>query len=185
MRSLASQYHPNNNFWDLFQSFKDVDPFAKLYSRDKSPGKRISSMKMWAMVLIYDPESDFYSLPQKEEKVKTALERNHRLKLDLNELEELSSDFYTMTLNQADKSLMEWEKRMKERDAFLKSQSWSFDYYNDEGKLVKGTADQLDKMHGTTPKHYLDYEKIYRMVQELKIKEENSKKKNNVQELDV
>lgn len=185
MRAIANDYHPNKLFWDLYPSFKDVDPFAKLYSKDKSPGKRVSSMKMWALALIYDPESDFYQLPQKEEKIKMSMERNHRLKLNISELEELSDDFYAMTQKQADKSLMEWEKRMKERDDFLKKQKWSFDYLNDEGKLVKGTAEQLDKMHSQTAKHYLEYEKIDKMVRELRIKEENAKKKSNVQELDV
>lgn len=134
---------------------------------------------------MYDVESDFYNLPNKEKKILSAIKKNHDVDVNLEELSELCDDFYNMTLSQADKSLMEWERRMKERDAFLKKQKWSFDTYNEEGKLLKGTADQLDKMHSQTAKHFLEYEKIYHMVQELRTKDENAKKKSNVEELDV
>lgn len=185
MRNLSENYAPKVNFWETYPAFKDVNPFRDLHAKDKSPGKRISSMKMWFLSLIYCPESDFYNLPGKEEKSKESIEKNFRMKLDISELEELREDFYAMTLSQADKSLLEWENRMKERDEFLRKQEWSFDTYSDEGKLIKGTADQLDKMHSQTAKHFIEYEKIYKMVQELRLKEENAKKKSNVQELDV
>jgi len=185
MRNLANSYHPKKIFWDEFPQFLDVDPFAELYSKDRSPGKRVSSMKMWAMCLIYDPESDFYNLPQKEDKVKSAMNRNHRIKLNLEETKKLADEFYNMFMTQADKSLLNWERRMKERDEFLEGIKWSLDSYNEEGRLVKGTADQLDKLHSQTAKHFKEHQIIYKEVQELKAKEDRSNKKSNIQELDV
>lgn len=185
MRSLVENYNPKLIFWEEFRSFKDVEPFSSLYKKDKSPGKRISSMKMWAVSLAYDLNSDFYNMPNKFENIKKAMEANHRMKLNWDEINELKEAMYDMFLDQAERSLLEWEKRMQERDAFLKEQSWSFDIYDDSGRIIKGTAEQLDKMHSQTAKHFTEYEKIYKLVKELKLKENNANKKSNVQELDV
>lgn len=184
MRNLSENYHPKLNFWEHNPSYLDVDPFAKLRTTDKSPGKRISSVKMWAVVLACDPKSDFYYLPGKLEKIATAMNRNHRVKIDWTEVNELMLIFTDMYLNQAERSLLSWEKRMFERDEFLEVQEWSFDFYDDSGKLIKGTADQLDRMHGQTAKHYKEYQLIVKELQELAIKDQ-SVKKSNIQELDV
>jgi hypothetical protein len=184
MKSIAASYAPKNNFWTFFPAFKDVDPFRTLHYKDKSPGKRISSMKMWAMALAYDPQSQFYRMPNKFDGIKKAMEKNHRLKLNWDEVSELSKVYYEMFLDQVEKSMMAWEKRMKERDEFLDGIKWTLDYYNEEGRPIKGTADQLDKLHAQTPKHFKEYQTIYKELEALKIKEEN-KNKSNVKELDV
>lgn len=184
MRNIAESYSPKLNFWDTFESFKDVDPFSKMRSSDKSPGKRISSMRMWAIALACDPKSDFYNLSDKRGKIALAMRRNHRMEVEWDSLDEIIISFTDMYLNQSEKSLLSWERRMKERDEFLDKQEWSFDYYNEEGDTVKGNADQLDKMHGLTHKHYKDYQVIIKELQELNIKDQNAKK-SNVKELDV
>jgi len=184
MRNLAENYHPKNIFWEHNKAFIDVEPFAKLRTSDKSPGKRISSMKMWAVVLACDPKSDFYYLSDKRGKIAAGMKRNHRMDLDWSELGEIIESFTDMYLNQAEKSMVAWEKRMKERDEFLDEQTWSFDYYNDEGGLIKGSATELDRMHGLTNKHFKDYQVVVKEMQELAIKDSNAKK-SNVQELDV
>lgn len=176
MANIANRYNPKLNFWKENEEFKDVNPFAKLHSSDKSSGKRISSMKMWALALVYDPDSKFYYMDNKLENVRTAIQSNHRLKFEWEEMEEYMTVFNSMFLNQAEKSLVEWDKRMKERDEFLSVQVWNFDYLDDNGKLVKGTADQLDKMHSQTAKHYKEYLGIAEDLKKLKSKDDVKKK---------
>ena len=183
--SIAQTYNPKVKFWDEHPQFRDVEPFSTIYNKDRSPNKRMSSMKLWALALNYDPESDFYNLPGKEEKIIEAMKKNHSLTFSWDDVKGLKDDFQAMFLDQVELSLLSWERRMKERDEFLDGIKWSLDHYNDEGKLVKGTADQLDRLHSQTPKHFAEYEKIYKMVQEIRIKRDDAKKKSNVQELDV
>lgn len=195
MRDLTKDYHPKNNFWTLYPDFTACEPFSKMYRSDKTSGKSGSSAKMWAVVLAHHPKSDFYYMTDKLSKISEGFSKTHKIDIDWDELKHIVDAFVDSTLDQAHKSLIEWERRMKERDEFLANQKWTLDHYivdkNGDNVLSKtggfvtekGTADQLDRLHGTTAKHYKEYELIVKEVQELEAKEQSKKK--NVEELDV
>lgn len=181
MRDLSKEYRPDVNFWEQYPEFKIVDPFSKLFGRDRSSGKNNSSTIMWGVILAYDPRSDFYYLEDKEGKISEALKRDHRYVLDWKKHEDIVEAFKQTRLDQAHKSLIAWEDRMRERDAFLKRQKWSFDEYSEDGRLVKGTADQLDKMHSQTAKHFKEYETVVKDLQALEIKNSNKKNQRKIE----
>lgn len=181
MRNVTENYSPTNNFWKENPQFAAVDPFAKLHRTDKSSNKVNSSAIMWGVALMYDPKSDFYYLDGKEDKVAKAIKRDCRIDVDWSRHQDVIDAFKETRLDQAHKSLIAWEIRMKERDEFLKEQKWSFDSYSEDGRLVKGTADQLDKMHSQTAKHFKEYEVVVKDLQELEAKNNSGKKSKNVE----
>lgn len=183
MDNITKDYSPKANFWEFYPAFCSVEPFGKLYRSDKTSGKSGSSAKMWAIALLCHPKSDFYYLEGKEDKIASGMKKQHGIDIIWDELKDHIDSFVSMTVDQARKSLIAWEKRLKERDEFLEQQKWTLDYYDEQGKLCKGTADQLDRMHGTTHKHYKEYELIVKEIQELESKEQS--KRRNVEELDV
>jgi len=163
MRNITENFNTNNNFWDYAAQFKVVSPFKELYSSDKSRGKKSSSNIMWAISLCYHPASDLYNLPDKEDRVFDMVkDKSFKLK-DYEEQIELFKD---MCLTQAQKSLESWDTRMRQRDVFLKDQEYNFDQYDDLGKTIKGTADQLDKMAANTGKLYQEFFKIKKELNE-------------------
>lgn len=163
MRNITENFNLNNNFWDYNPQFKIVSPFKELFNSDKSRGKKTSSNIMWAISLCYHPESDLYNLPDKDIRVFDMVKDKSFKLEDYDEYVELFKD---MCLSQAQKSLEAWDSRMKQRDRFLKDQEYTFDQYNDLGRVDKGTADQLDKMAANTGKLYQEFFKIKKDLNE-------------------
>lgn len=151
-----------SNFWELNPNYTIL--FEDFYNDDKSKDKSKSSVIMWGLYLVLHPDSDFYNLPDKRGLVKTKFIKDK--KFDWDDIDEIEHLFKQTALSQAERSLYEWNEYMRKRDDYLKKQEYYFDYYDDSGKLIKGTAEQLDKAYSVTPKMYADYEKIQKGLKE-------------------
>lgn len=150
------------NFWELNPNFAII--LDTIYNEDKTKGKVKSSEIMWAYYLVYHPKSDFYNLPDKKNLVANKFLKNSKFKWE--DYKEAETAFRNIALTTAERSLVLWDELMEQRMDYLKSQKYYFDYYDKDGKLVKGTAEQLDKAFGATPKMYADYEKIQKSLKE-------------------
>lgn len=173
MANIAESYSPKNNFWEYFPQFTAAEPFSKLWRSDKSPEKRISSTKMWAIALAFDPTSEIFNLPGKLDKIKDSFRKNEKVDVSWDELEEIKQEFIESRLQQTKRSLIAWNERMWERDEFLKQQKYSLDYYSDEGKLMRGNAEQLDRMAANTSKLYDEFFKIEKALSEEAVRDKN------------
>jgi hypothetical protein len=163
MQDITKNFSPTNNFWEFNPAFKIAKPFKQLYNSDKSRGKVNSSNIMWAIALCYYPKSDLYYLNDKEARVFDMV-KDKSFKLE--DYKEHINEFIDMAVTQAEKSMADWENRMRDRDQFLKGVKYSLDYYDDFGKIKKGTADQLDRMAAQTHKLYQEYFKIKKDITE-------------------
>jgi len=164
-KEIISRYHLGNNFWDVCPELKVLEGFNKFTSSNKR-----SSDIMWAIAFCLRRESPMYNLPDKWELAATDIIKDK--KFDWEKHEGIVSLFKATQLTQAERSLIAWEELMFKRDKYLKQQDYYFDCYltdkNGDNVLsktgqfitVKGTADQLDKAFGTTPKMYNDFFKI-------------------------
>jgi hypothetical protein len=179
MRNIVDQYRPDVSFWDVVPEFKTIEPTMELYNSDRSVNKKNSSITMWAIALLIDPKSIFFNLPNKKE----VLARDHlkNENFDWDSIDNLIKLYSDCQLTQAEKSLIAWDEMMKRRDTFIKSQDYSLDSYqlDEEGGnilirnkpvIIKGTADQLDKMASNTAKYYADYAKVKKDLEEEYIK---------------
>ena len=156
------------NFWDQKPLLKTISPFKEFYKKDRSAKSVESSKIMWAIALKNHPNSDLYNIPEKEELISKDFLNSPKFKWG--NYEELETAFINICMTQAQKSLHEWNVTMIKRDKFIKKQDFTLDEYVDNGAgkmvLVKGTADQLDKMLANTPKLYETYTKILSMLGE-------------------
>lgn len=175
MRNPLENYNETNNFWEFNPQYKII--FKDIYSKDKSRDKEKSSKFMWGLLLYTHPKSDFYLLPDKD----TLIARDilGEPKFDWNKQIEVIKRIQDISLTQAEKSLVVWDETLKKRDKFIHSQEFTLDQYieddNGKQKLMKGTADQLDKMLANTVKLYDEYNKILKQLTE----EETKKGKGN------
>lgn len=175
MKNIIEHYRPDVNFWDIVPELTTIEPTRTLFIEDKSKKKWDSSVLMWTIAHLNDPDSIFYNIPNKYD----LLARDH-LKtpsFDWDGVRHLETAYVDCVLTQAKKSLVAWDSFMKKRDDFIKSQEYTFDYYqlDDDGAnllvrgkpvIVKGTADQLDKAASITAKLYADYMKIKKDLEE-------------------
>lgn len=164
------------NFWELNPTYTII--FDELYNKDKSKDKKTSSKIMWAFYYLLTPKSEFYNLPDKRELLSNKFIQEKGFKWEDYEKDEYL--FKQTALTQAQRSLVDWDEFMRKRDNYLKAQEYYFDYFDKDGKLVKGTAEQLDKAYSVTPKMYSDYDKI---IKNLKEEEYKTGKGNKIKSL--
>lgn len=168
---VLDNFKEGNNFWEYNPQYKII--FRDIYNKDESKNKDKTSKIMWAIFLLIHPKSEFYNLPDKD--VILARDFIKEKGFQWKDYQHLIDRIEETVLTQAEKSLISWDRTLKNRDEFIHSQDFTLDHYNNEGKIVKGTADQLDKMLANTYKLYQEYFKI---VKELK-NEEDARGKGN------
>ena len=178
MKNLLQAYKPGASFWTNNPQFTTIQPFKKLYSSDKSRMKTTSSNLMWAIAFINHPKSDAFYVPGKEERY--AMDLCKVLKKDVDSFWEsnagLTEAFVDATLTQAQKSLISWENRLKQRDRFLSKQEYHFGYSDPDGNDWKGNSKELDDMNSKTGKFYDEYNKIKKELDEDDIKSSKTNK---------
>lgn len=134
--------------------------FADVYKKDRSVTKQDSSKLMWFVAFYVDEDSKMKDVPEKEETIGANLfEKPEYYKEHEIEILAMVVRWKTASWSEAKYMLENWRARIDKRDDFLSEQSYSFDQYF-EGKLVKGTATDLDRMEANTPKLWSDFFKI-------------------------
>jgi len=176
MRNPLENYNETNNFWEYNPQYKII--FKDLYNKDKSKNKEKSSDLMWGLLLYIHPKSDFYNLEDKETLIARDIIKD--TKFNWSKQRDLLKRLQEIILTQAEKSLVVWDETLKKRDEFIHSQEFTLDAYIEDpntGKqrLMKGTADQLDKMLANTVKLYDEYEKVRKLL----LEEEQKKGRGN------
>jgi len=157
VKSPLHNFDIKSSYWKIDPQLKAIEPFATLYKNDKSKGKSNSSLLMWAIALFTDPESRLSKL-SKARKQEIIQKDYYKGLLNWDKYKEHIDIYKSLYTSQAVRSLVNWEEKLQERDAFLKEVPYSLD-----------TGETLDKMLANTSKLYDLYEKILE-----KLKEEES-----------
>ena len=178
MQNLTQNYSPTNNFWEYNTQFTTVQPFKKLYSSDKSRGKKVSSDLMWAIALINHPKSDMFHIPNVRLRLSMDLLKVNKKDVDSfwDANKAIEEAFVDAVLTQAEKSLIAWENRLKDRDRFLKEQKYHFGYTDEDGIEHKDNTKALDDMLAKTGKLYDELFKIQKSLEEDDVRSGNKSK---------
>lgn len=162
--SPAERYNERANFWDLVPEFMVFETFKKFKNTDRSKDKHWSNKVMWSIVMAYDRKSPMYNIPNKLELIAVDILKKPGMKwAEDKTIIPMIEIFQNSIMTQAERSLMNWEVNMQKRDNFLAEQDYTLDRFEEidgKMKLVKGSADQLDKMHAQTAKIYAQLEQI-------------------------
>ena len=156
---ISKVWNTDENYWAMNPIMKTIKIFNDLFESDKSKGKTSSSKLMWAIALYIDP-SEYNpwrttSNDDKKELIATDYLKNPSFNWEDPEILSLLDAYEDKCLTLAEKELVRFEKKLSQRGAFIDRTDYSLDEYNEEtGKIVKGTADQLDKMMVNTSKIY-------------------------------
>lgn len=101
---------------------------------------------MWALFLFIHPDSKFFQESTKTRKeliFKDYLSSDKSFSWD--KYEDLLKFIQEKLLTKAERSLMNWEKKLHERDEFINSLSYSLDTYEDLDKMMKLTTSMWDQ----------------------------------------
>jgi hypothetical protein len=164
MTRLVKTWLPQESFWILHPMAQEFGPFKVLYTKDKSKNKKESSTIMWAIAMLVDPHEDNLirnqSLKEKKALIAEDYLNDKKFNWDHPEIKGLREFYFDNCLTIAEKELVRYEEKLVQRGDFISDQSYTMDFYDDRGKIVKGTADQLDKMMLNSSKIFAEIENI-------------------------
>jgi len=152
----------DNNFWELHSDLVILEPFSKLYYKDKSKSKQDSSKILWAIFYAYNPESKFFNYPNKQEVIAQSFIKDPEFKWE--DYRDLIDSYKNIVLTDAERALINWNEIMIIRDQSIKDLYKKAIEDSDTDELVK-----IDKMLANTPKMFEDYKKIKRDYEEEKV----------------
>lgn len=177
MRNILENYTPEANFWEVNPQFTAINPFRQLWKGDKSRGKGTTSKLMWAIALVFHPKSDLYHITESKYLIAKDLLGVKEKDADKfwKDNKYLTDAFVDAALTQAEKSLIAWENRLKDRDEFLSNQHYTFGYTDENGIEYKDNTKALDDMAAKTAKLYEEYFKIRKELNEEEAIKKNSK----------
>ncbi len=163
------------NFWDNNYQIALIEPFKKLYDRDKSKDKQVSSKELWAIWLHQDPSSDnkIGKLPQ-EHKLSSIHVYYPEFDPEDSLIKECLEAYDMYCLTPAAKAFKEEEASLIKRAKFMAEKEYTFDDVAKDAKgaivyvagkplILKGTATELDKMRANTLKIYQQYSEVRKM----------------------
>ena len=170
----SGEFNPEVNFWKAFPHLKTLAAFKALYKSDSNRAKKKSSMAMWFVAFCYDPASPLADEDTEGEYgSKRIVGRDYAGDAEYfnkNEvlLEPVIEYFQLLTETPAIRSMKLWQKKMRERDAFIMATPYSMGRPDENGKLVGDTAADLDKMLANTAKLYDQLAKVQASLEEEK-----------------
>jgi len=168
----SDSYNPKLNFWEEFPTYKAHPILGDIYRLNRSRNLQNSSKFMWLLTLCYDRKSAMFSQPEPDKweassedlfgdpefMVKLVEDINSQKILTFtaaHNLRTIISAFEFTLDTPLGISLRLLEAKLVERTQFIQSTTYSLDDFVEKGGrnvLVKGTADQLDKMFANTAK---------------------------------
>ncbi len=171
---MIVSFDVNSDFWKTFPQFETIEEFSKIKSLKNS------SKIMWAIAMFCEPDSSkniWANIPSEErkEKLKSDFLKSKVFTWDSPSIDKAVSIYKQLILTQAKRSLIAWRENMEDRDNFLKKQKYSLDSYDEDGNLIKGNAEQLDKMHSRTAKFYDELSQIEERLEEEEAKQKTGK----------
>lgn len=166
---ITKIWNTDENYWALNPIMKTIKVFREFYEQDKSKGKEKSSKIMWAIALYKDPNeaNPWRNTSEADKKLLISEDflRDKKFEWEDSVISSLISIYEEFCLTIAEKELVRYEKKLSQRGDFINETDYSLDEYDeDTGKVVKGTADQLDKMMVNTVKIYEQYDVIKAMI---------------------
>lgn len=164
--NITRSSNPEEDFWKINPQLQYLYPFSKLKQELKD-----SSQHMWAIFFMSDPDEEInkffrYDLDKRKENINNYYSK---IKWNNDTFKECLDAYPFECLNSVQRSLKSQLDSLKQRNKVLTNTEYTLDYTDEEtGKLIKGTALQLDTMHKNTAKIYDQVEEALNKFQKQK-----------------
>ena len=129
------------------------DPQLALFFQEEKQ-KKIDSKVMWALFLLTHPKSIYYTLDPTSRLL--LIEQDYlKAKLDVSKYQDTLDKICKISLTKPARLLDSWEKKLEERDEFIRTLNYSQETY-----------EILDKMMAATSKMWDNYQQVRKKVEE-------------------
>jgi hypothetical protein len=143
--------YETKNFWGVNPQLSFMKPFSDLYERDQSEGKEQSSLDMWVIFFLSDPDEEknkFYRIPEKE-RIDMLKDTFHDIDLDDELIKECIDQYPAICLLSVERALKDEKDALSKRAKFLAKAEYDFE-----------TMKDLDNAYSKTSKIYENFEAI-------------------------
>lgn len=149
--NIEKQFDIDTNFWDLNPQLAVMSPFNKLYNRDSTPEKDMSSREGWAIFLFAESSarSKFYRLPIEERKQEIKENLCPHMNWNDEVIKECISKYPILCMSAVERALKEEEDFLIKRSDFIKEQEYTLtrtEIVDGKSFKIEGTAKELDTM---------------------------------------
>lgn len=183
LEGIIANFDPEKNFWEEYPRMLNYKPFKDFYNRDRSISpynKHRSSKEMWGFAYLYDMGSANELRNFSEERRKELIARDilNTPNYDWGKEKEVMELMQNLCQPPPQRALYELINKLDQRSVFISTTDYTLDSFSENGKLIKGTADQLDKMMVNT-------NKIFEQIEfwQKKMREERDSRKRTQQSL--
>lgn len=178
LEGIITHFDPEKNFWEEFPRMLNYKPFKDFYNRDRSQSpypKHRSSREMWGFAFLFDMGSANELKNFSEERRMELIARDilEDPNYDWDKEAAVKELMQEMCQPGPQRALYDLIKKLDARMDFINNTDYTLDRFSDKGKLIKGTADQLDRMVTGTGKIFEQIEFWQKKIRE----ERDSRKK--------
>lgn len=152
---MTVNYDLSKNFWELNPELTIPGPFAKLYKLDSSGKKSESSKIMWGIYLYIHPKSKFKDLGESARRKLVIEDWLKDPKFRWDKIETEVNTFKDLCLSRAQRFLIDWEKKLEERQSLIAQTPYDL-----------SNAEDLDKMLARTDKLWDQYRQCLKDVED-------------------
>jgi len=138
MSTIINIKNPEYSFWDLYPELSIIEEFKYI----KDTYKKQSSDVMWFIVLCYDLESRFFTLPieERSELLSKDLMKDIKFfKTNATKLDKAILRFQAFD-SAAERHLRQWETTLDKRTKFLNECEYDLDTFEKLDKMAVGSA---------------------------------------------
>lgn len=172
--NIKKDFDPNQNFWEINPQLTMYKPFSRLYKRDKSKNREISSKEMWMIMFLCDPDDSvnkFARIPYSERLAMLKEEYYEDFNEEDEDIAECLDKYPAECLSAVERAFKEEVDSLVKRARFIKNSEYTFDdverdhngnviFISGKPMVRKGTATDLDRMRANTKKIYEQYEEV-------------------------
>lgn len=155
---------PDKNIWDLNPQLKYYPPYGDLYDNDNSDDKLFSSRQMWCIVFFSDPDQErniFFRNSPKERKAKIIERYGKDIDWEDPVFQKCLKSYPVDCMTMVQRAYAMEIDKLAERAELIRSTELTLDANDPEtGKLIKGTALQINALQKDASRIYEEYKKV-------------------------
>jgi hypothetical protein len=154
MDTILKIVDPTENFWIANPAFLTIRLFKSYHDEDKSKKKDYSSRVMWAIAFLVDmhPQNVWRNKGEEEKKPVLAEDVIGDKAFDWYKVQDLIDTYLSHCVSIPKKELRNFLNKIHQRQKFIDDTPFTLDSFDENGRPLKGTATQLDKMMVDTAK---------------------------------
>jgi len=141
---VLTNFDTTANFWALNPQMKIL--FKDFFDGDKSKNKEMSSKVMWAVALLVDTsdQNNLRNFLFDERKQLIAEDYLQDSKFDWAAYDGLIDKYTEVNTSKAEKSLLIYERKLEERDSFIKTTKYDLENASQLDKIISSTKSIFD-----------------------------------------